>query len=78
VPIVSLSPDPGTARRLTLLWGTHSVIAKDIASYDEMVESARAQALGEALAAKGDRIVVVAGIPFGHAGSTNNLRVVTL
>lgn len=78
VPIVSLSPDPSVARRLTLLWGTHSVVAKDVDSYDEMVESAAAHALVEARASKGDRIVVVAGIPFGRAGSTNNLRVVTL
>jgi pyruvate kinase len=78
VPIVSLSPDSRTARRLALLWGTHSVIAKDVASYDEMVESAMAQALQQAFASKGDRIVVVAGVPFGRAGSTNNLRVVVV
>jgi pyruvate kinase len=78
VPIVSVSPDPGTARRLALLWGTHSVIAEDVASYDEMVESARARAHQEGFADTGDRIVVVAGVPFGRAGSTNNLRVVTV
>jgi len=78
VPIVSVSPNPSTARRLALLWGTHSVIARDVASYDEMVESARAQAHREGLADTGDRIVVVAGVPFGRAGSTNNLRVVTV
>ena len=76
VPIVSSSPDAGVARRLALLWGTHSVVAEDIASYDEMVDSARKHALAENFAATGDRIVVVAGIPFGRAGSTNNIRVV--
>jgi len=78
VPIVSVSPDPSTARRLALLWGTHSVIAQDVANYDEMVESARSQAYQEGFAKTGDRIVVVAGVPFGRAGSTNNLRVVTV
>jgi pyruvate kinase len=75
VPIVSLSPTPGTARRLALLWGTHSVAARGIDSYDEMVDVAKAYALEEGFAKPGDRIVIIAGIPFGRAGSTNNIRV---
>jgi pyruvate kinase len=75
VPIVSISPDAGIARRLALLWGTQSVVAEDIGSYDEMVDSARTHAVAARFAAAGDRIVVVAGIPFGRAGSTNNIRV---
>jgi pyruvate kinase len=77
-PILSLSPEPGIARRLALLWGTHSIVAKDIESYDEMVELARTQALSEGVAKTGDCIVVIAGIPFGRPGTTNNLRVVTI
>src|SRR6267378_369594 len=45
VPIVSLSPEAGTARQLALLWGAHSMVAEDIASYDEMVDRARTQVL---------------------------------
>jgi pyruvate kinase len=78
VPIVSISPDAGVARRLALLWGSHSVVAEDISSYDEMVDRARTKAVAERFAGTGDRIVVVAGIPFGRAGSTNNIRVVTV
>src|SRR5258708_12375100 len=43
VPIVSLSPESGTARQLALLWGAHSMVAEDIASYDEMVDRAPTQ-----------------------------------
>jgi pyruvate kinase len=32
VPIVSLSPEAGTARQLALLWGAHSMVAEDIAA----------------------------------------------
>jgi len=78
VPILSISPEPGIARRLALLWGTHSVHSKDVTSYDEMVESARQVAVAEGFASTEDRIVVIAGIPFGRKGSTNNLRVVRL
>ena len=78
VPILSLSPTAGIARRLALLWGTHTLPTPEITTYDEMVAIARKHAIEEGFAKDGDRIVVIAGIPFGRAGSTNNLRVVRL
>ncbi len=78
VPLLSLSPNPGTSRRLALLWGSHAVTSSEIASYDEMVARARQHAIEEGFAQIGDTIVVVAGIPFGASGSTNNIRVVRL
>jgi pyruvate kinase len=75
VPILSLSPTPGTARQLALLWGTHSAVSHEITTYDEMVDHAKAHALEEGFAKPGERIVVIAGIPFGRQGSTNNVRV---
>jgi pyruvate kinase len=78
VPIVSLSPEAGTARQLTLLWGAHSMVAEDIASYDEMVDRARTQVLNQGAAKQGDSIVIIAGVPFGRPGTTNNLRVIRL
>ena len=68
------APDPGA----TLLWGAHSVLSDDVLSYEDMVNRAKAATLDEAFAEKGQRIVIVAGIPFGKAGSTNNLRVALL
>lgn len=78
VPLVSLSPDAGTARRLALLWGAHCIVAEDIASYDEMLDRARTQVLREGAARQGDTIVIIAGVPFGRPGTTNNLRVMRL
>lgn len=34
--------------------------------------------LSEGFAARGEKIVVAAGVPFGHSGTTNALRVVTV
>lgn len=75
VPIVSLSPHPETARRLALLWGSHNIVAEDIADYDEMIERARAKVIEHGDARLGDVIVIIAGVPFGQRGTTNNLRV---
>ena len=49
-----------------------------ISSYDEMVEDSRQLAIADGFAKAGDRIVVIAGVPFGTPGSTNNLRVITV
>ena len=78
VPMLSLSPTAATARRLTLLWGTHSIETQEIHTYDEMVEIAKSHALAQGLAKPGDRIVIIAGIPFATIGTTNNIRVVRI
>jgi pyruvate kinase len=75
VPILSLSPTAAAARRLALLWGTHSIVSPDIQTYDEMVDHAKAHALQEGFAKEGERIVIIAGIPFARQGTTNNIRV---
>ena len=60
---------------MSLYWGAHSVLSEDIHSYEEMVTSASRIAREQEFAAPGDSIVIVAGIPFVQAGTTNNLRV---
>ena len=75
VAIMSLSPTVEAARRLALLWGAHSVVSAEVATYDEMVDHAKAHALEEGFAKPGERIVIIAGIPFGRQGTTNNIRV---
>jgi pyruvate kinase len=78
VVILAVTPDESVARRLCLLWGAYSVRSEDIHTYEEMVEQAEVHARSEGLAQPPDHIVVVAGVPFGTAGTTNNLRVVQL
>jgi pyruvate kinase len=76
VPILAMTPDQAVSRRLCLLWGAHSILAQDVHSYEEMVTRAVETVMSEEFARPADQIVVVAGIPFGQAGTTNNLRVV--
>ncbi|UFX48296.1 pyruvate kinase [Bradyrhizobium sp. 41S5] len=78
LPILAITPSREVSRRLCLLWGAHSVLSDDVQNYEEMVERATALAHAEQFASSRDLLVVVAGIPFGQAGSTNNLRVVSL
>ena len=75
VPLLVLTPNHDTARRLGLLWGTHAVHTRDVDSFEEMVAKAKRMALRHGLAAAGDRVIVCAGVPFGTPGSTNVLHV---
>jgi pyruvate kinase len=78
VPLLAMSPSQHNARRMGLLWGVHAVHSRDVGSFEEMVEKGKRMALRHQIANGGDRIVLMAGIPFGTAGSTNVLHVVRL
>jgi pyruvate kinase len=61
-----------------LIWGVNAVHTRDVASFEEMVEKGKRMALRHKMAAGGDRLVLMAGVPFGVSGSTNVLHVVRL
>ena len=64
-----------TARRLTLVWGVHSVHGREIHDVNEMSDYACETAHKEGFAQKGDIIAITAGLPFGRSGTTNLLRI---
>ncbi len=74
-PILSLTPNLDTARRLSLVWGIHSVQTPDIRRVQEMVDRACEVALNESFAEVGETLVIMAGMPFGRSGTTNMLRI---
>jgi pyruvate kinase len=76
VPILGLTPDERTARRLALAWGVHSVKSREIEQFADMVTYAARIAHEQGFASPGQRLVVTAGVPFGTPGSTNVLRIV--
>ncbi len=75
VPIIALSPILATARRLSLLWGTHCVVTDDAVDLDDMVDRACRITYDEGFGKAGDRIIITAGVPLGTPGSTNMLRI---
>ena len=73
-PVLALTPNRDTARRLTLAWGVQAVVTKDAHDIDDMANRACKFALRQCLAEQGDRILIIAGVPFGTPGATNMLR----
>ena len=73
--VIALTPNRSTARQLTLVWGVHAVVTKDASDIDDMAARACKFAVREKFAELGDRIIVVAGVPFGTPGATNMVRI---
>ena len=74
-PILALTPFPETACRLAVAWGVHAIITRDANDIDDMTRRAAKFAFREGFAFVGDRIVTVAGVPFGTPGATNMVRI---
>ncbi|MDE3739720.1 pyruvate kinase [Pseudomonas resinovorans] len=77
-PILSLTPNLHTARRLTVAWGIYSVVNERLHKVEEVTSTALEIAQAQGMAKRGDTVVITAGVPFGQPGSTNSLRIETL
>jgi len=73
-PILALTPNPDTARRLALVWGLEPRLGKEPTSLEDVTEDAVDSAMEYGLAEPGQRILVLAGTPFGAPGAANLLR----
>ncbi len=74
-PIVAVTPNIVTGRKLAVVWGVHCVVTEDARDQDDMVDRACRIAFREGFARAGQRIITVAGVPFGTPGATNMLRI---
>ncbi len=74
-PIIALTPNPTTGRRLAVVWGLHCVLTRDAQSLEDMVDRACRIAFQEGFAEAGQRIIITAGVPLGTPGATNLLRI---
>jgi pyruvate kinase len=72
-PILGLTPDVRTARRLALVWGTYPVQTPEAERVAEIVAFAGEVAIAQGLAGPGEITAIAAGMPFGAAGTKTNL-----
>jgi pyruvate kinase len=77
-PVLTLTPNESTARRLAVVWGIHSVQIHGVANMVEMTAVACEVALREGFAQSGQHLIAIAGIPFGSAQTTNLIRIATV
>lgn len=74
-PILVLTTSAQTARRLALVWGVHAVVGEDPKDVDDMARLGARIAREQDFASPGQRIILVAGVPFGTPGATNMIRI---
>ena len=74
-PIVAATPVEKTFHQLSLSWGVYPVLARYQRTTDDLFLHAVDCAKQLDLVARGDRVVITAGVPLSSSGSTNILKV---
>ncbi len=74
-PIVAVTFDEATNRRLALVWGVQAITGERVESTDDMLDLAVDTGLSTDLFKRGDRIIIAAGVPVGETGTTNLMKV---
>ncbi|AHV96649.1 pyruvate kinase [Paenibacillus sabinae] len=74
-PIIAVTTQERTMRQLALVWGIIPVQGSPASSTDELLETAVKGGKDSGLVTAGDLVVITAGIPLGHSGSTNLVKV---
>ena len=78
-PIVAYTPDPKIYHRLSLNWGVRPVLLQGFeGTLDEVTAQVEADLIRRNFAGAGDKVLIMGGIPFGKAGSTNFLKIHTI
>jgi pyruvate kinase len=68
VPTIGISDNPATLQQMTLYWGVTPLAAVASTDINGLLEQVTAWGLREGKLARGDRILLVAGIGFGTGG----------
>jgi len=75
VPILALSSNLATRRRMVLSWGVRPVQTDEVLGTAHMVHMAYEYSRDHCHATTGDIIIIAAGTPYGVAGNTNLMKV---
>ncbi len=72
--IVVISPHESTLKRSMLYWNTVSIRVDPVPDTDAMINAAKEAVLAAGAAVRGERVVVVAGVPVDVLGTTNMIK----
>jgi len=78
--IIALSTDPEILRRINFTWGVYPKLIQETTDFYHLLEQTREMVTENTIVPveKGDKYVIVAGIPFNTSGSTNLMYVETV
>jgi len=76
--IIAITFSEAVANKLILSFGCYPILVPKLESSEEILPLVRRTALSEKIAVKGDRIIVLAGMPFGKIKDINMMLVETI
>ena len=74
-PIIAITPDEATFRRLALIWGVTPLRIHAVGTTDEAMDASVRSAMDAGFVKAGDRVVLTTGVPIFVAGTTNLITV---
>ncbi len=78
-PIVAYTPNPKTYRRLSLNWGVRPVLRHfSQTTLEEVLPHIEADLIQRNFVVKGDKVLIMGGVPMGESGGTNFLKIHTI
>jgi pyruvate kinase len=77
-PIIVVTRHPHVVRQSQIVFGCYPLLMNTFTGSTQLSNTIGAKLLAAKVATKGDRIVLTAGVPFGKAGSTNMLMILTI
>ncbi len=78
VPILAVTHDSETFRKLNLVWGIVPLLTLPAQSTDRIIAQSIEAVKERKLAEKGDKVIILAGAPTGVPGTTNLIKIVTV
>ncbi|CAM4163260.1 pyruvate kinase [Lacicoccus alkaliphilus] len=72
--IIAVTPYGYVARQLELVWGVHPIVEDATKDTDTLLNMSVAVTLEKGYASNGDLLIITAGVPTGHAGTTNLMK----
>ena len=74
VRITAITSNKVALRRCSILWGVNALLAEHFDDFDRMTRQSEQILLEKGLVSTGDTVLLVAGLPFVQAGTTNLLK----
>lgn len=78
VPILGVTNEPTTYRRLALTWGVTPSLIAPVENTEQMIKVTQEAAQEAKLVKSGSKIVLTAGVPVNNPGTTNMIQVHTI
>ncbi|MDQ5893559.1 MAG: pyruvate kinase [Patescibacteria group bacterium] len=76
--VVALTSNQMTAQKLALTFGCYSIVVPKFTTVEQVMEIVRKTALKNKIGAKGNKVVIVGGMPFGKIKETNMMLIETI